>query len=207
MGASPELLFRTRNREIETVPLAGTIRRGQTLEEDRELAKELLNNPKEIAEHNMLVDLHRNDIGKVATFGSVKVRRLMEIKKFSHVQHISSEIVGILRDGEDMFTGLASLFPGGVLSGAPKIETIKIIARNESEPRGPYGGALGQFGFNGNCTFCIPIRSLFIKQEGSQARAYTQTCSGIVFDSDPDKEYQEIINKLGAMRKVLDTFT
>ena len=207
LGASPELLFRTRNREIETVPLAGTIRRGQTPEEDRELAKELLNNPKEIAEHNMLVDLHRNDIGKVATFGSVKVRRLMEIKKFSHVQHISSEIVGILRDGEDMFTGLASLFPGGVLSGAPKIETIKIIARNENEPRGPYGGALGQFGFNGNCTFCIPIRSLFIKQEGSQARAYTQTCSGIVFDSDPDKEYQEIINKLEAMRKVLDTFT
>ncbi len=205
LGASPELLFRARNREIETFPLAGTIGRGETVEQDRELAKQLLNDPKEIAEHNMLVDLHRNDIGKVSMFGTVKVRRLMDIKKFSHVQHISSEIVGILKENEDMFTGLASVFPGGVLTGAPKIETIKIINQNENEPRGPYGGAFGHFGFNGNCTFCIPIRSFFIKEKGGYSEGFTQTCSGIVFDSVAEKEYLEIERKLTAIKKVLDS--
>ncbi|MGD4317396.1 chorismate-binding protein, partial [Xanthomonas citri pv. citri] len=130
-----------------TFPLAGTTKRGKDETEDRQLARALLNDPKEIAEHNMLVDLHRNDIGRVARFGTVKVRNLMDIKRFSHVQHISSEIVGILDPNHDMFTALASNFPAGTLSGAPKIEAMKIINTLEPDGRGAYGGALGQFCF------------------------------------------------------------
>src|SRR3989338_2421142 len=156
IGASPELLFSLRDGEMTTRPLAGTIRRGTDEQEDRQLARTLLNDPKEKAEHNMLVDLHRNDIGKVAEFGSVRVRDLMSVKKFSHVQHISSEITGTIRKGEDMFSALASNFPAGTVSGAPKIESIKIIDRNEPLARGPYGGGVGHFGFNGDCTFAPP---------------------------------------------------
>jgi anthranilate synthase component I len=202
MGASPELLFRLRNGEMETFPLAGSIKRGKNLEEDISLARELLNNSKEIAEHNMLVDLHRNDIGKVAKFGTVKVRKLMEIKKYSHIQHISSEVTGIIKNTEDMFSGLAESFPAGTLSGAPKIESMKIISREEKKPRGPYGGGVGHFGLNGDCTFAIPIRSIFISKE----KLYTQASSGIVFDSIIENEYQEIKNKLGAGEKVLNSF-
>ena len=202
IGASPELLFRLRNGEMETFPLAGTTKRGVNKEEDLQLARELLNDNKEIAEHNMLVDLHRNDLGRVAKFGTVKVRNLMDIKKYSHVQHISSEIAGIISDQEDMFSALASNFPAGTLSGAPKIEAMKIINQIEEDGRGPYGGAIGQFGFNGDCTFAIPIRSLFIKGEN----AFAQTCGGNVFDSDPDKEYEEIERKLEAMKLVLKSF-
>ncbi len=203
IGASPELLFRLRNGEMETFPLAGTTKRGANRLEDLKLAKELLNDKKEIAEHNMLVDLHRNDLGKVAKFGTVKVRNLMDIKKYSHVQHISSEIAGIINEKEDMFSALASNFPAGTLSGAPKIEAMKIINEIEADGRGPYGGAIGQFGFNGDCTFAIPIRSLFIKGED----AFAQTCGGNVYDSDPDKEYIEIERKLAAMKSVLESFT
>ena len=202
IGASPELLFRLKNGEMETFPLAGTTKRGSNKEEDLKLARELLNDSKEIAEHNMLVDLHRNDLGRVAKFGTVKVRNLMDIKKYSHVQHISSEIAGIINENEDMFSALASNFPAGTLSGAPKIEAMKIINEIEDDGRGPYGGAIGQFGFNGDCTFAIPIRSLFIKGE----EAYAQTCGGNVYDSDPDKEYQEIERKLEAMKTVLKSF-
>lgn len=202
IGASPELLFRLRNGEMETFPLAGTAKRGNTEAEDKTLARNLLNDPKEIAEHNMLVDLHRNDIGRVARFGTVKVRNLMDIKRFSHVQHIASEIVGILDAQHDMFSALASNFPAGTLSGAPKIEAIKMIAQLEPDGRGAYGGALGQFCFNGDCIFAIPIRSLFIN--GSEA--YAQTCGGNVYDSNPDDEYLEIQRKLLAMRVVLSTF-
>ena len=150
----------------------------------------------------MLVDLHRNDLGRVAKFGTVKVRNLMDIKKYSHVQHISSEIAGIISEEEDMFSALASNFPAGTLSGAPKIEAMKIINEIEEEGRGPYGGAIGQFGFNGDCTFAIPIRSIFITGE----QAYAQTCGGNVYDSDPDKEYLEIEKKLAAMKTVLASF-
>ena len=202
IGASPELLFRLKNGEMETFPLAGTTKRGSNKEEDLKLARELLNDSKEIAEHNMLVDLHRNDLGRVAKFGTVKVRNLMDIKKYSHVQHISSEIAGIINENEDMFSALASNFPAGTLSGAPKIEAMKIINEIEEDGRGQYGGAIGQFGFNGDCTFAIPIRSLFIKGE----EAYAQTCGGNVYDSDPDKEYQEIERKLEAMKTVLKSF-
>ena len=202
LGASPELLLRLKNGELQTSPLAGTVKRGKDEVEDKLLARKLLNDPKEIAEHNMLVDMHRNDIGTVSRFGTVKVRNLMEIKRFSHVQHISSDVVGILDPQKDGFDALAAILPGGVVSGAPKLETVKIIQRNEIEPRGVYGGALGHFGLNGNCTFTLPIRSLFI----SKNKAYAQTSSGIVYDSDPQKEYDELVNKLAAMKSVLEGF-
>ena len=203
IGASPELLFRLRQGEMETFPLAGTTLRGKDKAEDTKLARKLLNDPKEIAEHNMIVDLHRNDIGRVARFGTVKVRSLMDIKRFSHVQHISSEIVGIISDKDDMFSSLASNFPAGTLTGAPKIEAMKIIDDLESEGRGPYGGAVGHFSFNGDCTFAIPIRTVFAKGE----EAYVQTCGGNVYDSNPADEYEEIQRKFAGTKKVLDRFT
>ena len=202
IGASPELLFRLRQGEVETFPLAGTIRRGRNSDEDRSLARILLNDPKEIAEHNMLVDLHRNDLGRIARIGSVKVRRLMDVKKFSHVQHISSEVVGILDRKEDMFSGLGKTFPAGTLSGAPKIESMKIIQRLEGDARGPYGGSVGHFGFNGDSTHVIPIRTLFVS--GNQA--YTRASGGIVYDSVAENEYQEIMNKSAAIAKTLEGF-
>jgi len=202
IGASPELLFRLRQGEMESYPLAGTIHRGKTPEEDRSLARKLVNDPKEIAEHNMLIDLHRNDVGRVARFGTVKVRRQFDIKKFSHVQHISSEIVGIIDSKHDMFSGLASSFPAGTLSGAPKIESMKIIERIENDPRGPYGGAVGHFGLNGDCTFVIPIRTMFMNGNEGFMRA----SGGIVYDSVAENEYNEIMNKMGALQKVLSEF-
>lgn len=199
IGASPELLFSLRDGEMTTRPLAGTIKRGKTEKEDQILARQLLHDPKEQAEHKMLVDMHRNDIGRVANFGTVKIRELMNIKRFSHVQHISSEIVGQIRSNEDMFSGLASNFPMGTASGTPKVETMKIIDRNEPVGRGPYAGGVGHFGFNGDCTFALTLRSLFV----SGIDAYAQTSGGIVADSIAEKEYEEIQNKLAAMRKAL----
>jgi len=199
LGASPELLFRLRQGEMESFPLAGTIKRGVNAEEDTELARKLLTDPKEIAEHNMLIDLHRNDIGRVAKFGTVKVRRRFDIKRFSHVQHISSEVVGILKSKEDMFSGLAASFPAGTLSGAPKIESMKIIERIEKSPRGPYGGAVGNFGFNGDCTFAIPIRSFFV----SSGKGFARASGGIVYDSLAESEYQEIVSKMASVKKAL----
>ncbi len=202
IGASPELLFRLRQGEVETFPLAGTTKRGANPEEDRKLARVLLNDPKEIAEHNMLVDLHRNDIGRIARYGSVKVRRLMDIKRFSHVQHISSEVVGLIRKNEDMFSGLAKNFPAGTLSGAPKIESVKIIQKIEDDARGPYGGSVGHFGFNGDSTQVIPIRTLYVKEN----RAFSRASGGIVYDSKPENEYMEIMRKSGAVAKALEEF-
>jgi anthranilate synthase component 1 len=202
ISASPEMLFRVRQGEMETFPLAGTTKRGATPQEDVALARQLLNDPKEIAEHNMLVDLHRNDIGRVARFGTVKVRSLMDIKRFSHVQHISSEIVGIMSETEDMFSALASNFPAGTLSGAPKIEAMKIINSMENDARGPYGGAVGHFSFNGDCTFAIPIRTIFANGEN----AYVQTCGGNVYDSNPANEYQEIVRKFAGTRTAMEPF-
>lgn len=202
MGSSPELLFKLHQKHMESFPLAGTVKRGKNEKEDQGFARQLLNDPKEVAEHNMLIDLHRNDIGRVAEFGTVRVQKLKDIKKFSHVQHISSEIVGTLKKGEDMFSALASNFPAGTLSGAPKIESMKIIDRIEQEPRGPYGGAVGYFGFDGNCSFCIPIRSLFISKD----KGFIQASGGIVYDSKPELEYQEIQNKLRPLDQVLQSF-
>lgn len=199
IGASPELLFSLREGEMTTRPLAGTIKRGNNKEEDQQLAKTLLNDPKEKAEHNMLVDLHRNDIGKISQFGTVKIKDYMSVKKFGFVQHISSEIVGLIQHKEDMFSGLAANFPAGTLTGAPKIEAMNIIDKNEPTARGPYGGAVGHFGFNGDSTFAIAIRSLFISKD----YAFTQTSGGIVHDSVAKKEYKEIKNKLVGITKAL----
>jgi len=199
LGASPELLYRQRQGEMESFPLAGTTRRGKTPEEDQQLVRALLADPKEIAEHNMLVDLHRNDLGRVARYGSVKVRRIFDIKKFSHVQHISSEVVGLIDPKEDMFSALAASFPAGTLSGAPKIESMKIINRIEGEARGPYGGAVGHFGFNGDCTFAIPIRTIF----AVDGQAFIRASGGVVYDSTAENEYAEIQNKLAATKKAL----
>lgn len=202
ISASPELLFRLRQGEMETFPLAGTTKRGETPQQDVALARALLNDPKEIAEHNMLVDLHRNDIGRVARFGTVRVRNLMDIKRYSHVQHISSEIVGLLAKEHDMFSALASNFPAGTLTGAPKIEAMKIINAMEKDGRGPYGGAVGHFSFNGDCTFAIPIRTIFVKGE----QAYVQTSGGNVYDSDPINEYQEIVRKFAGTKSAMEPF-
>jgi anthranilate synthase component 1 len=202
LGASPELLFELKDGEMQTFPLAGTVKRGKTEAEDQLLARKLVNDPKERAEHAMLVDLHRNDLGRVAKFGTVRVRKLMEVKKFSHVQHLSSEITGLIAPEHDMFSALASSFPAGTLSGAPKIESMKIINANEKTGRGPYGGAVGFFGFNGNCMFAIPIRSLYVHGE----EMYTQTSGGIVADSTPENEYQEILSKLKATQLALKKF-
>lgn len=203
IGASPELLFKMADKVMETYPLAGTVRRGKDSIEDIQLARKLLNDPKEQAEHNMLVDLHRNDIGRVAEFGTVKVKSLMDIKRYSHVQHISSEISGILKQGEDMFTALASNFPAGTLSGAPKIESMRIIDKQEKSARGPYGGAIGHFGFNGDCIFAIPIRTLFIHD----TYAFTQASGGVVYDSTPEGEYDEVQRKMAAITQVVMKFT
>jgi anthranilate synthase component I len=151
----------------------------------------------------MLVDMHRNDIGRVARFGTVRVKDLMTVKRFSHVQHMSSEIVGIIRHEEDMFSALSSNFPMGTVAGTPKVETVRIIDANEPEARGPYGGGVGQFGFNGDCTFALTLRSLYIAGE----TGYTQTSSGIVYDSVPEKEYEELERKAAAMLKVLSAFS
>src|SRR6266568_285961 len=192
IGASPELLFSLRDGEMTSNPLAGTTRRGSTVKEDQQLARKLLNDPKERAEHTMIVDMHRNDIGKIAQFGTVKVRNLMTVKRFSHVQHISSDVVGLIRPEEDMFSGLASNFPMPTVCGTPRVETVKIIDANEPDARGPYGGGVGHFGFNGDSTFALALRSFFV----SGNYGYAQTSGGIVADSVAEKEYQEIQNKL-----------
>jgi anthranilate synthase component I len=202
VSASPEALFRLRQGEMSVYPLAGTAPRGKTQPEDLMIARELLNNPKERSEHIMLVDLHRNDLGRIAEFGTVRVRSFMDIKRFRYVQHIGSEVVGIIKKGEDMFSGLACNFPMGTVTGAPKIEAMRVIAENESEPRGLYAGGLGHFGFNGDCTFSVLLRSFFIHKN----YGYSQTCGGNVFDSDPELEYQEIKNKLLGIKTTLRHF-
>jgi anthranilate synthase component 1 len=199
MGASPEILVSCKQGRALTTPTAGTTKRGKDHREDTILARTLLNDPKEIAEHNMLVDLHRNDLAHVSRPGSVRVEDLMYIIKFSHVQHIVSLITSELAKDKSAFNLLASIFPGGVVTGAPKIETIKIIAENENAPRGPYGGAVGRFAFSGDCDFCLPIRSIFCKGDD----CFAQTSAGIVYDSVPEKEYDELTNKLAAMKQTL----
>lgn len=203
IGASPETLIRIRDNEIETTPLAGTITRGSDNISDMKLVKEILSDKKEISEHDMIVDLHRNDIGKVSRFGSVKVRKLHDIAKFSFVQHISSTVVGLLDYKKDQFDAISAILPGGVLTGAPKIESMKIIQKNEVVPRGLYGGSIGIFGFNGDCTMATVLRSIYI----SGKNAYTQTSSGIVYDSQSDKEYDEIKRKLAGLDATLNKYT
>jgi anthranilate synthase component 1 len=200
IGSSPEMLVRVENRMMETFPIAGTIKRGANPLEDELLQKELLADEKERAEHLMLVDLARNDVGKVSKFGSVKVRDYMGIKKFSHVQHIFSRVTGELNDNKTAVDAFKAMFPAGTLSGAPKIRAMEIIDELEGIPRGPYGGAVGYFSLNGNADFAITIRTMVC--EGNQAKI--QAGAGIVHDSIPENEYYECENKASALINALN---
>ena len=197
VGASPELHVRCVEGKVEIRPIAGTRPRGKTVEEDLALEKELLADPKERAEHVMLVDLARNDIGRVCTYGSVKVQEMMITERYSHVMHIVSQVEGQLSEGHNAFDLMRTTFPAGTLSGAPKIRAMQIIAELEQTSRGPYGGCVGYFGFNGNADHCITIRTALVKD----GMAYVQAGGGWVNDSVASSEYQETINKSKAMIK------
>lgn len=193
-GASPETLVRLENGVLQTFPLAGTRPRGATDEEDQRLERELLADPKELAEHNMLVDLGRNDLGRVSRFGSVEVEHLRDIERYSHVMHIASSVRGELREDRDALDAIEAVLPAGTLSGAPKIRACQLIGEMEGVKRGVYGGAIGYLDFTGNMDVCIGIRIAFA-QDG---RVFVRAGAGIVADSVPDNEYQECLNKAGA---------
>ncbi len=200
VGASPEVMVRLEGGRIDLRPIAGTRRRGATEEEDQALAAELLADPKERAEHIMLVDLGRNDVGRVSMPGSVQVSELMVIERYSHVMHIVSNVRGRLSDGRDAYDVIRACFPAGTVSGAPKIRAMEIIDELEPTRRGPYAGAVGYFGFSGNMDTCITIRTLVIKDQV----AYIQAGGGVVADSDPAAEYQETVNKAKAMLRAVE---
>ncbi len=195
VGSSPELLVRCEKGIVETRPIAGTRPRGKDEEEDQRLAHELLADTKEKAEHLMLVDLGRNDLGRVCSYGSVEVNEFMAIEKYSHVMHIVSNVTGKLKKNKDAIDALVSCFPAGTVSGAPKIRAMEIIDELERTRRGPYAGAIGYFSFSGNLDSCIIIRTIIIKGRS----LYIQAGAGIVSDSKPDKEYQETVNKAKAL--------
>ncbi len=195
VGASPEMLVKVRNGRVEYGPIAGTRPRGGTIDEDVRLQKELLADEKERAEHIMLVDLGRNDLGRVCKFGSVQVTDLMRIEKYSHVMHLVSSVEGELRDGLDCFDALQSCLPAGTVSGAPKVRAMEIIEKLEPCRRGVYGGAVGYVDFSGNLDTCIALRTLMIKD----GMAYIQAGGGIVADSDPQREREESMNKARAL--------
>ena len=199
IGASPEMLIRVTNDKIETFPIAGTRKITDDEQKNQELAKELLNDEKELAEHTMLVDLGRNDIGRVCKYGSVHVEELMEIKRFSHVQHIVTHVVGSIDEKNDMFDAFQAVFPAGTVSGAPKVRAMEIIDELEPESRGPYAGAVGYFSYNGCCDFAIAIRSIFIENN----KGFVQSGAGIVSDSIPENEFKETQHKAGAMLQAL----
>ena len=201
VGTSPEMLVRVEGTQVETRPLAGTRRRGRTPDEDASLESELLGDDKERAEHVMLVDLGRNDVGRVARPGSVRVDRLMAVERYSHVMHISSTISGELAAGATSLDALRSAFPAGTVSGAPKIRAMEIIAELEPDRRGVYAGALGYVGFGGNLDMAITLRTLVI----AGGTVYVQAGAGIVSDSVPAREYEETLNKAGAMFAAVET--
>ncbi len=199
IGASPEMLVRITNDRVETFPIAGTRKVTGDDDENRRLAGELLDDEKELAEHTMLVDLGRNDIGRVCKFGTVRPESLMQIKRFSHVQHIVTHIVGNLAPKNDMFDAFKAVFPAGTVSGAPKVRAMEIIDELESEARGPYAGAVGYFSYNGCCDFAIAIRSIFIED----GKGFLQSGAGIVSDSVAQNEFKETEHKAGAMLQAL----
>jgi anthranilate/para-aminobenzoate synthase component I len=200
IGASPEILVTERAGQVVTRPIAGTIRRGGTPEEDAELEAQLLADPKERAEHIMLVDLHRNDIGRVCEYGSVAVDQLMVTEKYSHVIHIVSNVVGKLRPDKDAFDLIRATFPAGTLSGAPKIRAMEIIDELEPAKRGPYGGCIGYFSFSGDMDTAITLRTIVMKDR----TAYVQAGGGIVADSDPAAEFEETERKAGALMRAIE---
>jgi anthranilate synthase component 1 len=199
IGSSPEMHVRMADDIVEIRPIAGTRARGLTPEEDEANAAQLLRDPKERAEHIMLVDLARNDVGRVAEFGSVRVTEFMQIERYSHVMHIVSDVVGHLRPGCSAFDVVRATFPAGTVSGAPKIRAMQIISELEKTRRGCYAGAIGYFGFNGNVDSCIALRCAVLKN----GHAYFQAGAGIVADSDPQREYDETVIKARAMMKAL----
>ncbi len=200
VGSSPEVLVRLEEGKIDLRPIAGTRPRGRDDEEDLALEQELLGDPKERAEHIMLVDLGRNDVGRVARTGSVMVTELMAVERYSHVMHIVSNIKGVLEDKHDAFDLLRACFPAGTVTGAPKIRAMEIIEELERVRRGPYAGAVGYFGFSGNMDTCITIRTVLI----ADGTAHVQAGAGIVADSDPEREYEETMNKAKGMIKAIE---
>lgn len=202
-GASPETLVKLENGILHTFPLAGTSPRGKTEEEDKLLEKKLLADPKELAEHNMLVDLGRNDIGKISKFGTVQVEKYLSVERFSHVMHIGSTVRGEIREDADALSAIDAILPAGTLSGAPKIKACQLINDLENNKRGIYGGAIGYLDFTGNLDTCIAIRIAYKKGN----KVYVRSGAGIVADSNPEKEYQECLNKAAAIVKALNTDT
>ncbi|MFC7371013.1 anthranilate synthase component I [Fictibacillus iocasae] len=200
VGSSPELLVKVTDGVVENRPIAGTRPRGKTQEEDKQLERELLADEKETAEHVMLVDLGRNDVGRVSEYGSVEVESYMNIERYSHVMHIVSHVKGKLKKGLDFFDALKSCMPAGTVSGAPKVRALQIISELENEKRGLYAGAVGYLGFNGTMDSCIAIRTILF-QDG---KAYVQAGAGVVADSVPEKEYEETINKAMGMIKAIE---
>jgi anthranilate synthase component 1 len=200
VGTSPEKLVQVEGRRVETRPLAGTRRRGKDAAEDSMLEKELLSDLKERAEHVMLVDLGRNDVGRVARPGTVKVERLMEVERYSHVMHISSTVSGELREGCTSLDALRAAFPAGTVSGAPKIRAMEVIAELEPDQRGVYAGSLGYVSFGGNLDMAITLRTIVI----ADGIAYVQAGAGVVADSRPEREFEETLEKAGAMFKAIE---
>ncbi|MEZ6118435.1 MAG: anthranilate synthase component I [Pirellulaceae bacterium] len=200
VGSSPEVMCRVIDREVTVRPLAGTRRRGKTEIEDRELAEELLHDPKEIAEHVMLVDLGRNDVGRVAKYRTVELSDVMTIERYSHVMHITSNVTGELQDQFDAFDALRACLPAGTVSGAPKVRAMEIIDELEPHRRGPYAGAVGYIDYQGNMDTCIALRTLVVKGN----KAYIQAGAGIVADSVPEMEYQETLNKARGILRAIE---
>lgn len=200
VSASPELLVQLEGNAVRTRPIAGTRRRGASQEEDRRMRDELLANEKERAEHIMLVDLERNDLGRISRYGTVKVTELMGIEYYSHVMHIVSEVTGELAEGKDAYDVIAAAFPGGTITGAPKVRTMEIIEELEPVRRGPYTGAIGWIDYNGNMEFNIVIRTLL----ALEGQAYVQAGAGIVIDSVPEREYKEALSKAKALWKAVE---
>ena len=200
-GASPETLVKLENGVLHTFPLAGTRPRGKTAAEDAELEQDLLADPKELAEHNMLVDLGRNDIGKISKFGTVQVEKYHEIQRYSHVMHIGSTVRGEIRESADALDAIDAILPAGTLSGAPKITACPLINDLENNKRGIYGGAIGYIDFTGNLDTCIAIRIAYKKN----GKVFVRSGAGIVADSVPEREYQECLNKAAAVIKALKT--
>ena len=199
-GASPETLVKLEKGVLHTFPLAGTRPRGKTDEEDKQLEKELLADEKELAEHNMLVDLGRNDLGKISRFGTVEVEKLHSIERYSHVMHIGSTVRGIIREDKDALDAIEAVLPAGTLSGAPKIRACQLIGELENNKRGIYGGAIGYIDFTGNMDTCIAIRIAYKKN----GRVFVRSGAGIVADSCPEKEFEECINKARAAVRALE---
>lgn len=195
IGCSPEIMCRVTDGRVTVRPLAGTRKRGRDEKEDRQLEAELLADPKERAEHVMLVDLGRNDIGRVAKFGTVELTEVMVVERYSHVMHISSEVQGQLREGLDCFDALKACLPAGTVSGAPKVRAMEIIDEIEPHRRGPYGGAVGYIDYRGNMDTCIALRTMVVKD----GIVHVQAGCGVVADSDPDAEYEETVNKAKAL--------